>query len=705
MYKAFLLVLLLVASSAAAQSPAITTYHYDNSRTGWNSNETSLTAVNFPNNFQLQHTVLLPATNDQVDAQPLFVPNLTIASAQHDVVYVVTGANNVYAIDASSGSILVNRNFGTPVPTVNCGNSGSTIGITSTPVIDMNTQTLYIIAYVNNGPTYQLHALNLSTLADKPGSPVTVTASHTLTNNNTFNFDASVHRQRAALLLQGGNIYAGFASFCDNNADRTRGWLLGWNASTLQPLAVNRLNDTVATSSSSFFLSSIWMAGYGIAGDGTDLFFSTGNSDCTIHANPVVCASTFNNPNNIEESIVRLSGDLTTVKGLFSPSNRNTLDSNDTDVGSGGVMLVPPSLAVQAGKDGILNLFDRTSGLASLNTYPISGCWCGPSFFTGTDGIGRVVTSQGSILHTWKVGLTPSPNLVQEGTVNITSGQDPGFFTTVSSNGTNPGTAIIWAVSHPSGNPPNITLYAFEATLSAQVGVMLTASTGTWSNNPNAFSYQWKSAGVNVGTNINTYTPVAGDVGHQITCIVTASNGLGPSLPATSLPTGGVLPAGSGTYRLLFSAVAGSWPNTGGDANLVPIVANGKVYVASAITSGGHTIGQLQIFGIGAPSLLAAPHMAKTIRESSVAALPSPYAVTGILQKVNGSILTLTKRTGSSATVDDSQALANEKIGVPLQTGTAITVQGSFVDPKTGTMLADSVYRAKLPMAIWPPDQ
>src|ERR1700731_1700974 len=96
-----------------AAPEAVTTYHYDNLRTGWNNNETTLTATSFPTTFRLLHTVVL---DDQVDAQPLLVPGLTIAGGTHDVVYVATENNTIYAIDASSGTILLKTSLGSPVP-------------------------------------------------------------------------------------------------------------------------------------------------------------------------------------------------------------------------------------------------------------------------------------------------------------------------------------------------------------------------------------------------------------------------------------------------------------------------------------------------------------------------------------------------------------------------------------------------------------
>jgi hypothetical protein len=390
-------------------------------------------------------------------------------------------------------------NLEPPVPfPQNCGNNGPRVGITGTPVIDLASGTLFVIAYVNGSlPSYVLHALDLATLTDKV-TPVPVTASH----GTTFQFDARFQRQRSALLLQNGpdgklNVYAAFGSFCDHRADQSRGWLLGWNASSLAALPANQLDDTQATSPSNFFLSSIWMSGYGIAGDGTDLFFATGNSDCNFYVSPELCPSksTYDGKTNIQESVVRLSGDLTTIRGIFTPSNVFSLDKADADVGSGGVLLLPapssPLLAVQAGKDGNLRLFSRptTSGLTLLNTHPISACWCGPSFFKGPDGINRVATSQGSMLHTWRVDLLPSIHLGQAGTSSIATGRDPGFLTVVSSKSSDgtrygtpiSGTVIIWAVGRPTGSPPTVVLYAFEAiSVGGKYKLLFSSPAGSW---------------------------------------------------------------------------------------------------------------------------------------------------------------------------------------------------------------------------------
>ncbi|MGD0961493.1 MAG: hypothetical protein ABSB19_16915, partial [Methylomonas sp.] len=183
---------------------AAKTHHYDNSRSGWNSHETLLTPASVADAalFGMLSSVTL---DDQVDAQPLVVPNVQIGAGNyigiHDVVYVATANNTVYAIDASSGQVLLSRNFGAPVPyPIGCNNNGPNVGITGTPVIDPATNVFYMIAYTNesNGPVYRIHALDIGNLTDKL-APVVVSASHTLSDGGTFSFNALLQRQRPAL--------------------------------------------------------------------------------------------------------------------------------------------------------------------------------------------------------------------------------------------------------------------------------------------------------------------------------------------------------------------------------------------------------------------------------------------------------------------------------------------------------------------------
>lgn len=506
-----------------AGQTAVTTYHYDNYRTGWNRNESALTPATVnKSSFGLLQSVTL---DDQVDAQPLVVPGVIITAGQyqgttHDVVYVATERNTIYAIDAHSGTILLNPNFGTPVSRpLGCGNNGPNVGINSTPVIDPSSNTLYVMIYTLDSKTqnYRLHALDLGSLTDKV-APQLVTASHTLTDGTTFNFNAHYQRQRPGLLLANGSIYAGFGSFCDLGANLSRGWLLGWTAGTLTPFPSNQLNDQQPTSPNNFFLSSIWMSGYGLAADDSgNILFVTGNSDYS--------GTTYDGVTNIQESVVKVSPTLTTVMDLFTPDNQAGLDQSDADFGSGGVLVLPDQsgsithMAVAAGKDGNMYFMneDNLGGYSPnannvLGTYQIGGCWCGQSYFVDpTDGAGRVVSSGGNIIRLWKVQTSPSVKLVFEKTGAIVAGQDPGFFTTISSNGNS--TPIIWALSHPK-NATKAPLF------------------------------------------LSAFNPEAGRA----------------------------------QMKKLFQAKAGYWPNLGGNANLVPVVANGEVFVASNKL--------LQIFGL-----------------------------------------------------------------------------------------------------------
>jgi Bacterial Ig-like domain (group 3) len=537
------LVLLCFSGATANQAwpQSVTTYHYDNHRTGWNSTEANLTPTNVGSSyFGLLRAVSL---DDQVDGQPLYMPAVNITSGQfqgtHDVVYVATENNTVYAIDAESGAVLLKPNFGTPVhQPLGCNNNGPNVGITSTPVIDPASNTLYAMVYTqqSTGPAYLLHALDLGSLTDKV-APRLVTASHSLSDDSTFNFNAKYQRQRPALLLANSNVYAAFGSFCDYAPSLSRGWLLGWQAGTLTPLAANHIFNSQATSPHNYFLSSIWMSGFGPSSDDLgNILVVTGNSDPS--------GTTYDGVTSLQESVIKVSPDLSTVLDLFTPWNWARLDQLDVDLGSGGLLVLPDQagsyshLAVASGKSGAMFLMneDNLGGYSStmnnvLGTYGIGACWCGPSYFVDpVDSVARVVSSGGRVVRVWKVNLSPTPSLsLVASSVSIGGGQDPGFFTSISSNGTsNP---IIWALSRPSSTDLSIYLYAF---------------------NPDS------------GT----------------------------------------------TMKTLFTGPAGTWPNLGGNANLVPVVANGQVLVAS------HN--QLEIFGLTG-----------TVTDTAVTSNPNPSAYGG----------------------------------------------------------------------------
>jgi hypothetical protein len=487
-----LLAMVTASSILVTAQVAVTTYHNNNYRTGWNSQETVLTPTAVHGtSFGILNTITL---DDQVDAQPLVVPNVNITAGNyqgvHTVVYVATENNSIYAIDTTSGIVVLQANFGAPVvKPLGCGKNTPDVGVNSTPVIDLTSNLLYAMVYTqgSTGPAYYLHALNLGTLTDSV-TPQLVTASHTLTNGTTYNFNATYQRQRPALLLANGNVYAGFGSFCDIAPNLSRGWILGWQTGTLTPLPSNTLMDTQATDTDNFFLSSIWMSGYGPAADDDgNVLFVTANSDPD--------EDTYDGVTDIQESVVQLSSDLSTVLDLFTPSNVFDLDQHDLDFGSGGVMVLPdqpgsfPYLAVAAGKTGSMFFMNEqdlggysSTGNNVLGTYTIDDCWCGESYFVDPkDDAGRVVSSGGNTIRVWKVVTgTSSPTLTQVTASPALSSAGSGFFTSVSSNGkANP---IIWALARPKPSQTNIYLYAFSPDIgdATKMKQLYEGTVGTW---------------------------------------------------------------------------------------------------------------------------------------------------------------------------------------------------------------------------------
>jgi hypothetical protein len=609
----------------------VTTYHYDNYRTGWNPSETVLS----PNavlgkgtgglTFQMTS---FTALNDQVDAQPLILTGQTISGqGVHDVVYVATESNTIYALDANTGAILLHRTLGTPVPESalpgGCNNNASNVGIGSTPVIDVPNGTMYVTEfYYANGttPAYRIHALDVSTLKDIVTS-VPIRASAKLTNGKTYLFNASVSRQRSALLLANGNVYAGFASYCDIAANQSRGWVLGWQTGTLTPLPSNELNNHLATSTDDFFLTSVWMSGYGLASGGPngDIYFVTGNSDYS--------GDSFNATSNIAESVVQISPDLSTVLSVFTPDDWSQLDNYDEDFGSGGALLLPPQpgqasdLLVAAGKEGNMfflnadNLNNNTTGPNRiLGTYYIGGCWCGESYYGTSDGTGRIVASGNNNVSIWRIVTGSKPKLVNTITTNGISGsQDPGFFTSVSTNGTVGKNPVIWAVGRADGSSNEyISLNAFNALTGANI----------------------------------------------------------------------------------FTANAGTWPNTGGNANIVPVVANGKVYVAS--------YQGLAIFGLASPTSPAVKIPVAAHSPVQVALAPGQHEIYGTVHGISGSTVTVQKRDGALVTVDALSAAKNFELAPPA-VGHGVLVRGTY--NKAGVMVASVVMHAKDHSALWLPDR
>lgn len=325
------------------------TYRNDNARTGQNRNETILTPATV-DQARFGKVFSYPVDGN-IYAQPLYVANVQVPGrGSVNVVYVATQHDSVYAFDADGklSSPLWKASFINPVPSadVQCGDITPEVGITGTPVIDPDTGTLYVVAKTKENGNYfqRLHALNIATGAEKFGGPMVIQASVQGSQGN-IPFDPLRENQRSALLLSRGVVYIAFASYCDIGP--YHGWILGYNAGTLQQVAV--FNTTPDGDK-----GGIWQSGCGLSAD------SNGN----VYA--IVGNGSFGG-RNFGDSVLKLStsGGLS-VADFFTPSDEDTLSSGDLDLGSGGALILPdqlgtahPHLLLGGGKQGILYLLDR----------------------------------------------------------------------------------------------------------------------------------------------------------------------------------------------------------------------------------------------------------------------------------------------------------------------------------------------------------
>lgn len=490
-------------TSPSPSSPQdMLTYHGDTNRSGWASSETQLTVANVtPGTFGLLHVVTL---DGRTDAQPLFVSGQTIQGhGVHNVVYVATEANSVYAIDADSGAILWHANFGIPVPYQYKNyddNVYPVMGILSTPVIDRTAGLLYFVSDTLGVPSdiFRLHAISLSTGLDAV-PPVVIQYSTTLSDGTQWTFTPRYHLQRPGLLEANGSIYVSFGSNGDIVPDQSRGTILRYDAATLTP-QTGDIADKLHEIAQPYYLSSIWQSGYGVAADANgDIFFSTGNSNPNFPS----YSQAFNRP----DSTVRLSADLLTLVDSFTTYNYYQLDQGDTDVGSGGTLLLPdqpgpiPHLAIAGGKDGRAFLLNRdnmggyTDGGPDnvVQTINMGGCWCGPAYFVGPDGATHILTGGSNGVTSWKLQTSPTVQLTQETLTGSgpVSGlpDDGGTIPVISSNGTTAGTGIVWFVQRPASssdqNPGTpVTLRAYNASNLQQQ--LISVLGGTWTHAVNS---------------------------------------------------------------------------------------------------------------------------------------------------------------------------------------------------------------------------
>jgi len=461
---------LLVSGTRHADAQVnVTTFQNDIGRTGQNLNETILTPANV-NPTQFGKLFSLPV-DGQVYAQPLYLSGITVNGAAHNVVFVATENDSVYAFDADSNgganasplwsaSMLSAIHGAAAGATVVPSSMVSTdiqpvVGITGTPVIDPSTGTLYVVSKTleSSKGVQRLHALDVKTGAEKFGGPVVITASVPGTGNGSVNgtltFDPMWENQRPGLLLLNGIVWIGFSSHGDNGP--WHGWILGYNAGTLS-------RTGAFCSSPNGGGAGFWMSGGGLAADQLDIvnhpygrmFVPTGNGDYT---------ATKPYTNNMNYGDTHLALDLTsgvpTVTDEFTTNQQATLNAQDGDIASGGMMVLPtqttgsfPHLAVQAGKQGYMYLINRDN-MGGYNTTTdqvvqeqafvvgINGAWSSPAYWNGTVyWWGRNDTLKAFTLANGLLSTTPSKSSV---TLFY-----PGATPTISANGSTQG--IVWAV-------------------------------------------------------------------------------------------------------------------------------------------------------------------------------------------------------------------------------------------------------------------
>jgi hypothetical protein len=459
----------LVNCACSTAQVNVTTYQNDIGRTGQNLSETILNTSNV-NATQFGKLFSQPV-DGQIYAQPLYLSGITVNGATHNVIFVATENDSVYAFDADSNggtnssplwqASLLSTAYGAAsgATTVSSNLVGSDIqpqvGITGTPVIDPVSGTLYVVSKTMEGgnAVQRLHALNVSTGLEKFGGPVVVTATVAGTGigsvNGTLTFDPLWENQRPGLLLLNGIVYIGFAAHGDNGP--WHGWILGYNATTL-------VQTGAYCASPNGTGGGFWMSGQGLAADQLNpttapygrMFVPTGNGDYT-------ATSPYTNSMDYGDSHLdlNLANGAPTITDEFTTNQQATLDSEDGDVGSGGMMVVPtqttgsyPHLAVQAGKAGTLYLLNRDN-LGGYNAtadqvvqelpYSVGdvGVWSSPAYWNGNVYYwGRFDNLKQFSLVNGLLNTTPTESSEQYGF--------PGATPSISANGTTQG--IVWTI-------------------------------------------------------------------------------------------------------------------------------------------------------------------------------------------------------------------------------------------------------------------
>ena len=458
-------VLCLLPGLAAAQV-SVTTWHYDNLRDGQNTQETILTTSNV--NSKTFGKLFSCSVDAGIYGQPLYLPGVSIAGGTHNVVYVVTENNSVYAFDADG---LVT----TPLWHVNLSAAGESpascatisdicksiqvpIGITSTPVIDPTSNTIYVLALTEEtGGAYvdRLHALDVTTGAEKFGGPVQIQATVAGTGAGSvggrITFDASHQLQRPGLLLLNGTLYLAWGALAQHQP--WQGGVMSYNPATMAQTAV--YNDTANGS-----MGGIWESGGGLSADSAgNIYLQTGDGTFDANTGGV----------DYGDSFLKLSGGLA-VLDYFTPYNQQLFWEDDLDVGGGAGVVLPrqngsyPDEIVGADKQGNIYFVNRDdmggyNPLLDGNIQTVTGSldgytnspayWNGAVYFGGNNDYLSRYTLKSGLLSTAPV--SKSPNILIQGSTP-----------SISSNGTANG--IVWVIDVGALLTKACVLRAYSAT-------------------------------------------------------------------------------------------------------------------------------------------------------------------------------------------------------------------------------------------------
>lgn len=459
-----------IAGISVAQ---VTTSQYDNFRTGATLSEKTLT----PQNVNARQFGKLGAfkVDGPVYAQPLFLHGVEVpGKGAHNVIYVATEHDSVYAFDADRPgdpplwqvSFLDNtRDITVPSEDdVQCPFIRPEVGITSTPVIDLKSGTLYVLSRTKirhraSSDVYfqHLHALAITTGVEKFGGPKLITASVPGQGSGAVNgnvaFDPLKENARAALTFANNTVYILWASSCD--VDPYHGWVMGYDAQTLAQKAVLNVNPNGRE-------AGIWLSDTGPAVDAEgNLYVPTGNG--TFDAD--------SGGHDYGDSVLKLDGSSLAIRDYFTPHDQDRISEADSDVGSSGPLLLPDQpgshrhLLLQPTKDSTIYVIDRDNmgkfhhgNDAMLEMIKMAGggygamaYWNGHAYFSASDDYLRdYVIKSGQL---------------EPGASSAMKFANPGATPSVSADGKK--NAIVWAISTKTWNGPdtkNAVLYAFDAT-------------------------------------------------------------------------------------------------------------------------------------------------------------------------------------------------------------------------------------------------